>query len=112
MSTTASAIDTLTNHAARTVEFVDVPDIAFLVVPGQGAPEGPAFAAAIQALYAVNYGAHLIVKKALGEAPRVMPLEALWWVGDDDGQQALVKAVARGEGTMADTDRDRWASRP
>ena len=108
MTTTASAIDGLYKPRRDTVEFVDVPQMAFVVVPGQGAPEGPAFAAAIQALYAVSYGVHFLVKKAIGEAPRVMPLEALWWVGDDDGQQALVEAVARGQGSMADTDRDRW----
>jgi hypothetical protein len=106
MTTTAFPIDTLYRPPRVTVEFVDVPTMDFLVVPGVGAPEGPAFATAVQALYAVSYGAHFLVRKAFGEAPRVMPLEALWWVGDD--QQAGVEAVVRGEGTMADTDRDLW----
>jgi hypothetical protein len=106
MTTTASAVDTLYRPRRGKVEFVDVPEMAFLVVPGRGAPDGLEFAAATQALYTVSYAAHFLVKKALGEAPRVMPLEALWWVGDDD-QQALVEAVVHGEGTMADTDRDR-----
>jgi hypothetical protein len=106
MTTTAFPIDTLYRPPRGKVEFVDVPTMDFLVVPGMGAPEGPAFSAAVQALYAVSYGAHFLVRKAFGEAPRVMPLEALWWVGDD--QQEGVEAVARGKGSMADTDRDLW----
>jgi hypothetical protein len=36
-----------------------------------------------------------------------MPLEGLWWV-DDPAQQDIVAAVARGEVTMAGSDRDSW----
>lgn len=94
------------------VELVDVPELSFLVVPGQGAPEGFDFAAAVQALYAVSWGAHFLARKAFGEAPPVRPLEALWWVGDgryhDDRQRAIVEEVVRGGATMADTDRDQW----
>jgi hypothetical protein len=36
-----------------------------------------------------------------------MPLEGLWWV-DDPAQQDIVAAVARGEVTMADSDRGSW----
>lgn len=107
MTTIGVPVDTLYKPRRGKVEFVDVPEMAFLVVPGHGAPEGPAFVAAIQALYAVSFGAHFLVKRAFGDTPQVMPLEALWWLGDDD-QQALVEAVVHGEGTMADTDRDRW----
>lgn len=107
MTIGASAVDTLYRPRRDRVEFIDVPELAFLVVPGCGAPEGPAFADAIRALYAVSYGAHFLVKKRVGDAPRVMPLEALWWVGDDE-QHALVKAAMEGDGTMAGTDRDRW----
>lgn len=106
MTTTAFPIDTLYRPPRGRVEFVDVPAMDFLIVPGQGAPEGPEFAEAIQALYAVSYGAHFLVRKAFGDAPRVMPLEALWWVDDD--QQSGVEGVVRGMGTMAETDRDRW----
>ena len=67
------------------VDFVDVPEMAFLVVPGQGAPDGAEFAEAIRALYAASYAAHFVVKKATGSAPRVMPLEGLWWVDGGDG---------------------------
>jgi hypothetical protein len=33
-----------------------------------GAPDGAAFTAAVQALYAVSYGAQFLVKKARGDA--------------------------------------------
>ncbi|KRE52530.1 GyrI-like domain-containing protein [Phycicoccus sp. Soil748] len=89
------------------VELVDVPELSYLVVPGQGAPEGFDFAAAIQALYAVSWGAHFLSRKAFGEAPAVMPLEALWWV-EGERQQGIVEEVARGGATMADTDRGEW----
>ena len=89
------------------VELVDVPELSFLVVPGHGAPEGFDFAAAVQALYAVSWGAHFLARKAFGEASPVMPLEALWWVEGDD-QRGLVEDVARGGATMADTDRGAW----
>jgi hypothetical protein len=89
------------------VDIVDVPDFGFAVVTGSGAPGGGEFAEALQALYAVSYGAHFLLRKQLGQAPRVMPLEALWWV-DDPGQQDILTAVALGQATMADTDQDRW----
>ena len=36
-----------------------------------------------------------------------MPLEGLWWV-DDPAQRDIVAAVARGEVTMAGSDRGSW----
>ena len=72
--------DPTTLYRARrgVVDYVDVPELGYLMVRGVGAPEEPAFAAAIQALFTVSYGAHFAVKKRWGTAPRVMPLEALW----------------------------------
>jgi hypothetical protein len=89
------------------VDIVDVPEFGFATVTGSGAPGGTEFTEALQALYAVSYGAHFLVKKQHGQAPKVMPLEALWWV-DDPGQRDIVTAVALGQATMADADRDRW----
>jgi hypothetical protein len=109
MTLTALPIGALHKPHPGRVEFVDVPELALLAVTGQGAPEGRTFTEAIQALYAVSYGAHFLVKKALGAAPRVMPLEALWWVGEDE--RAVVEAVTRGEAAMAPTERDRWCWR-
>lgn len=68
------------------VEMVDVPDLGYLMVDGAGAPADPEFAVAVQALYAVSYSAHFALKKQSGTAPKVLPLEALWWVDDPGGQ--------------------------
>jgi len=106
MTVAARPPSTLYKPRRGRVELVDVPELSYVVVPGQGAPEGFDFAAAMQALYAVSWGAHFLARKAFGEAPPVMPLEALWWVGDE--QRGIVEDVARGRATMADTDRDQW----
>jgi len=77
------------------VEFVDVPELAFAVVVGRGEPEGSAFSEALQALFAVSYGAHFLVKKEAGVATRVMPLEALWWVPGVTGADAMTAPKER-----------------
>ena len=107
MSETAISFGSLLKVGKGAVEFVDVPEFGFAVVTGTGPPGGTGFSQALQALYSVSYGAHFMVKKQHGQAPKVMPLEALWWV-DDPGQQDILAAVALGQATMADTDRDRW----
>jgi hypothetical protein len=89
------------------VDFVDVPEFGFVVVQGGGDPEGAEFAEAVQALYSVSYGAHFLVRKQYGDAPRVMPLEALWWV-DDPGEQDIFTAVALGKADVSDSLRDKW----
>jgi hypothetical protein len=105
--TTTTGVEALYRASKSRVDIVDVPPLGFVAVTGRGAPDGPAFANAVQALYTVSYGAHFLLKKEQGEAPRVMPLEAQWWMDDPD-QQDIVTAVARSEATMADTDRDSW----
>jgi hypothetical protein len=107
MSTAATDINALYKVRKGAVDIVDVPELAYAMVEGTGPPDGAPFAAAVQALYAVSYGAHFVVKKERGDAPRVMPLEAQWWVDDPD-QQAIVAGVALGQATMADADRGRW----
>lgn len=107
MTETAISFESLLKVRRGAVDFVDVPEFGFAAVTGSGAPGGSEFTEALQALYSVSYGAHFLLKKQLGQAPRVMPLEALWWVDDPD-QQHLVTAVAAGQATMADTDRDAW----
>ena len=107
MTGNAISSESLLKVRKGAVEFVDVPEFGFAVVPGTGAPGGTEFTEALQALYAVSYGAHFLVKKQRGQAPRVMPLEALWWL-DDPGQQDILAKVALGQATMAGTDRDRW----
>lgn len=107
MSETVISFESLLKAGKGAVEFVDVPEFGFAVVTGAGAPGGTEFTQALQALYSVSYQAHFLVKKQRGQAPKVMPLEALWWV-DDPGQQDILAAVAQGEAIMADTDRDHW----
>ncbi len=80
--TTAIDLHPLYNVRKGTVAFVDVPELGYIVVDGQGDPEGAEFRDALHALFAVSYGAHFLVKKERGDAPRVLPLEALWSVGD------------------------------
>src|SRR5450631_304454 len=101
------SIDALYKVRKGRVEFADVPELAFLVIDGRGAPEGEAFHNAIQALYSVSYGAHFAMRKATGDAPRVMALEALWWVEGGDAQ-ATMERIAAGETSMGESDRDQW----
>jgi len=63
------------------VDIIDVPELGYVMVDGLGAPNSDEFADAVQALYAVSYGAHFMLKKRTGEASKVLPLEALWSVG-------------------------------
>jgi hypothetical protein len=107
MTSIGTGLDSLYKARKGAVDIVDVPELDYVMIDGSGAPDSAEFAAAVQALYAVSYGAHFLVKKERGEAPKVMPLEALWWVDDPD-QQDMVKAVALGWASMAETDRDRW----
>jgi hypothetical protein len=70
--------------SAKKIVQVDVPALPYLMVDGQGDPNtAPAFAAAVEALFAVAYTLKFMVKKgALAMDYGVMPLEGLWWVED------------------------------
>jgi hypothetical protein len=107
MTETTISFESLLKVRKGAVDFVDVPEFGFAAVTGRGAPGGSEFTQALQALYAVSYGAHFLLKRQHGQAPRVMPLEATWWIDDPD-QQDILAAVAAGQAAMADTDRDRW----
>jgi hypothetical protein len=104
---TAADLAALYKVRKGSIDLVDVPELGYLAVEGMGSPDGDEFTSAVQALYSVSYGARFMVKKEQGDAPKVMPLEAQWWVDDPD-QQDVVAAVARGEATMADSDRELW----
>jgi len=103
-------IDALYKVRKGRVEIIDVPELFYLQVEGRGAPEGDGFAEAMRALYAVSYGAHFAVKKAGGDAPRVMPLEAQWWAEGDDAQ-ATMERIASGTAAMDESDRTAWCWR-
>jgi hypothetical protein len=58
-------------RATATPRLVEAPALTFLCVDGHGVPKtSPAYAEAIQALYAVSYAA------------KVSALEGLWWADD------------------------------
>ena len=67
--------------SARIVEFVDVPEMNFLMVDGEGDPNtSQAFQDAVGALYPLSYTIKFMIKKGeIGVDYRVLPLEGLWW---------------------------------
>ena len=68
----------------KKVEVVDVPEMNFLMIDGQGDPNtSQAFADAVEALFSLSYTLKFKVKKSSLEIDYgVMPLEALWWADD------------------------------
>ena len=107
MTAIATSYESLLKVREGAVDIVDVPEFGFVAVTGTGEPGGAEFTEAVQALYSVSYGARFRLKKLTGQAPRVMPLEGLWWV-DDPARQDIGAAVARGEVTLAGSDRGSW----
>lgn len=78
---------TLDSYRARNGEFriVDVPDMQYLTVNGQGDPNtSHAYAQALEALYPVAYKLKFASKSELGRDYVVPPLEGLWWADDMD----------------------------
>lgn len=69
-------------NPGRTPSIVDVPEINFLSVDGEGDPNGPAFAEAVEALYSVSYAVRMSHRSADVPAGyygyRVFPLEGVW----------------------------------
>jgi len=73
----------LYSPSAKEVVFVDVPPMSFLMVDGQGDPNGSqAFQEAIEALYGMSYTLKFMLKKSEKRDYAVMPLEGLWWADD------------------------------
>lgn len=70
--------------SAKEIVRVDVPEMNFLMVDGEGDPNtAQAFVDAIEALYPVAYTLKFMVKKgSLAIDYSVMPLEGLWWADD------------------------------
>ena len=70
--------------SAQAVAIVDVPEMLFLMIDGQGDPNtSQAFSDAVETLYTVSYALKFMIKKSeLGIDYGVMPLEGLWWVED------------------------------
>lgn len=106
-TTTAAPVER--GYVARrgAVDFVDIPDAGFAMVDGRGAPGGQEFSDAIKALFTASYGAHFALKKASGWAPRMMPLEALWWIEGPDAAM-LMERLAMGGAGSSPADQVRW----
>jgi hypothetical protein len=68
----------------KKVEIVDVPQMNFLMIDGQGDPNtSQEFQEAVEALFGVSYTAKFMVKKGQTAIDySVMPLEGLWWMDD------------------------------
>ena len=86
------------------VTYLDVPELNYLVLAGAGAPEGAAFQEATEALYAISSTAHFVARRRTGSAPKLMPLEALWW-RDNAAPVELVAAVALGVADVRRSER-------
>ncbi len=70
-------------RARRTPEFVEVPELSFLMIDGHGDPNtSERYRQAVQALYAASYTLKFALKKQRGLDYRVSPLEGLWWAED------------------------------
>jgi hypothetical protein len=61
---------------------VDVPDLQYLMIDGEGDPAGEAFATATRWLFAVAYPLKRIARQRMGKRYTEAPLEALWWADD------------------------------
>jgi hypothetical protein len=84
MSSTYDVKRELACYRARrdTPELVEVPELRYLMIDGQGDPNSEAFAAAVRALYPVAYRVKFASRRELGRDHVVPPLEALWWADD------------------------------
>jgi hypothetical protein len=68
--------------SAKEVTLIDVPEMNFIMIDGQGSPESEQYSQAIQALYPIAYTIKFDKKKADGTDFTVMALEGLWWADD------------------------------
>ncbi len=70
--------------SVKKTEIVDVPQMKFLMIDGEGDPNtSQEFQDAVEALYGISYTLKFMIKKGeLGIDYGVMPLEGLWWVDD------------------------------
>jgi hypothetical protein len=70
--------------SAKNVKAVEVPQMNFLMIDGEGDPNtSQAFQDAVEALFSVSYSLKFMIKKGKqGIDYGVMPLEGLWWADD------------------------------
>ena len=84
----------------KSVDVVDVPEMNFLMIDGQGDPNTcQAFSDAVEALYALSYTLKFMIKRGDMQTDYgVMPLEGLWWA--DDMAQFAVKDKSNWKWTL------------
>lgn len=70
--------------SAKVPQLVDVPNLPFLMVDGEGDPNQSPFQEAVGALYSSAYTLKFAIKKTHAVDYPVMALEALWWVADGE----------------------------
>ena len=70
--------------SAKKVEIVDVPEMKFLMIDGEGDPNtSQAFKDAVESLFSLSYTLKFMVKKGeQGIDYSVLPLQSLWWSDD------------------------------
>jgi hypothetical protein len=70
--------------SAKKVEIVDVPEMNFLMIDGEGNPNtAQAFKDAVEALFSLSYTLKFMIKKGeMAVDYGVLPLQALWWSDD------------------------------
>ena len=61
---------------------VDVPEMQFVMIDGEGSPEDEILSHAVQWLFSVIYPIKFIAKKKMGKDFVAPPLEGLWWADD------------------------------
>ena len=78
--------NTLYKPSSQDVCLETVPSMIFLMVDGEGDPNGPAFQEAVTLLYSLSYTIKMMPKKGIipsGYEPyKVFPLEGLWSVAE------------------------------
>lgn len=74
-----AGVGTLYRARNERVEFVDVPELGYIVIDGHGAPRSRAFESAFAGVLAVANAAHFLVSER-GISTRIMPPEAVFWV--------------------------------
>lgn len=63
---------------------VNVPEMQFVMIDGEGSPDGEGYTQAVQWLFSVIYPIKFIAKKKIGKDFVAPPLEGLWWADDMD----------------------------
>lgn len=71
----------LYNPSAKEVSIVDVPEMSFLMIDGEGDPNiSQEYQDSIEALFSVSFKVKFLSEKENSQDYVVMPLEGLWWV--------------------------------